>query len=109
MTKITPVKFTKLSADSAPDNPGVYVLWTVTAIGRMRAVYVGVSKRSIRTRLCSHFKQSHNRDLNLRIRGSHAALLMCWRSTKYQRAAKRMETILIRHLRPEANISENSD
>ena len=103
---ISPIRFTQLAASSAPNRPGIYILWVISAIGTLRPIYVGVSKHSIRRRLSSHFVRSHNHQLNLNIRAFGNNLLFCWLTTSPDRA-KYVETYLIRRLRPEANISEN--
>jgi excinuclease UvrABC nuclease subunit len=106
MRHIRPIRFTRTAAESAPNAPGVYILWNVTAIGSLRPIYVGVSKKSIRTRLCKHFDQSHNEDLNLNVRALGSSVLFCWLSTRGSRA-KYVESHLIRRLKPRANIQEN--
>lgn len=107
MRHIKPTRFTQIAASSAPNSPGVYVLWTVSAIGTYRALYVGVSKKSIRTRLTKHFTTSHNSELNMNVKAYGNSVLFCWLSTQSHRA-KFVETYLIRRLRPTTNISENS-
>jgi excinuclease UvrABC nuclease subunit len=104
--RIKPIKFMASTAATAPNGPGVYIIWSLTAIGRLKPIYVGMSKTSVRTRLAKHFSKSHNKGVDMYVRGSRHAMMVCWGTIPADRA-KALETKLIRMLSPLENIVEN--
>lgn len=104
--RIKPIKFMASTAATAPNGPGVYIIWSLTAIGRLKPIYVGMSKTSVRTRLAKHFSKSHNKGVDMYVRGSRHAMMVCWGTIPAERA-KALETKLIRMLSPLENIVEN--
>jgi len=103
--QVPAARFTKTLVDIAPVKSGVYVFWKVTAIGTFHAIYVGMSKSSIRSRLQGHYAGSHNDGLRMVISGYRADILCCWRIVESSKV-KAIESRLIRRLNPLENISE---
>ena len=95
------------TAATAPNEPGVYIIWSLTAIGGLKPIYVGMSKTSVRRRLANHFNKSHNKGVDIYVRGSHHAMMVCWGTIPAERA-KAVETKLIKMLSPRENIVENN-
>ena len=94
------------TAATAPNESGVYIIWALTAIGGLKPIYVGMSKTSVRTRLANHFSKSHNKGVDMYVRGSRHAMMVCWGTIPAERA-KAVETKLIKMLSPRENIVEN--
>lgn len=56
-----------------PEKPGVYVFWS-----GFFCVYVGQAK-NLKTRLCEHWRKSHNDDVNMWIRAIGSKLCVTYK------------------------------
>ena len=102
--QLKPLKSTFI--DSTPDCPGIYIIWKVNAIGGLKALYVGMSRTSIRARLQKHSKGAHNDHLKDYVSAYRPDLLFCY-SIKNKKRIKIKETKIIKLLKPLTNKSEN--